>query len=123
MKTDVEKAKEVDEYILKASGLVKDKKGYNALLQLLHTGVLLYDRLGQNTTFDLCKILNYLKFDYDFLSNGIKLKDNSKLNFYRDVMYPSKEERVYVQNYHNSIGKNDPEESEIGWAERKLSQK
>lgn len=90
MKTDVEKAKEVDEYILKYSGLVKDKRGYNALLQLLHTGILMNERLGEEDTVALCKILIHLKFDYEFISFGLKLKANSKLNYYHQVMYPPK---------------------------------
>lgn len=91
MKTDVEKAEEVDEYILKYSGLIKDKRGYNALLNLLHTGVLMNEKLGEEDTYSLCKILIHLKFDYEFISFGIKLKDNSKLNYYHKVMYPPKQ--------------------------------
>jgi hypothetical protein len=90
MKTDAEREKEVDEYILKYSGLVKEKRGYNALLQLLHSGILMNERLGEDDTVELCKILNHLKFDYEFISFGIKLKDNTKLHYYHRVMHPPK---------------------------------
>lgn len=92
MKTNVEKAKEVDDYILIASGLIKEKRGYNALLNLLQTGILMNDRLGVNDSVVLCKILNHIKFEYDFIPDGIQLKQNSKLIFYNTIMYPPKPE-------------------------------
>ncbi len=113
MKTDVEKAVEVDAYILKASGLVKEKRGYNALLNLLQSGILMNDRLGMPDTMELCKVLIHLKFDYEFIPNGVKLKDNSKVNYYNKVMYPPKPEvntETIYQNKHDrrlSVGKEE----------------
>lgn len=123
MKTDVEKAVEVDTYVLKASGLVKDKRGYNALIQLLHTGVLMNKRLGIDDTVVLCKILNHLKFDYEFIPFGLKLKDNSKVNFYNKIMYPPKV--LTSKHKHNnqtlSVGKEEGRGRH--WAENVLARK
>ncbi|MFH6991787.1 hypothetical protein [Flavobacterium sp. FlaQc-48] len=113
MKTDVQKAVEVDAYILKASGLIKEKRGYNALLNLLQSGTLMNERLGMPDTMELCKILIHLKFDYEFIANGVKLTENAKVNYYNTVMYPPKAEaspeRIY-QNKHDrrlSVGKEE----------------
>ena len=127
MKTDVDKAKEVDEYVLKYSGLVKNKRGYNALLNLLQTGILMNDRLGYDDTVVLCKILIHMKFRFEFISDGIVLTDNTKINYYNTIMYPTKPElspeRIY-ENKHDrrqSIGKEERETS--NWAERTLADK
>lgn len=113
MKTDVEKAKEVDEYVLKYSRLVKDKRGYNALLTLLQTGVLMNDRLGYEDTVVLCKILIHMKFRFEFISGGIMLTDNTKVNYYHTVMYPPKTEVNPEKSYQSkhdhklSVGKEE----------------
>jgi hypothetical protein len=58
MKNDVQKVINVDAHILEASRLVKDKRGYNALLSLLNASVLMTDRLGLEDTKEFTKILD-----------------------------------------------------------------
>lgn len=128
MKTDVEKAKEVDEYVLKYSGLVKEKRGYNALLNLLQTGVLMNYRLGFDDTVVLCKILNHLKFEYEFIPDGIKLKDNSKVDYYNCVMYPpkpmvSQKSNKYESKHDRRISVGKEESTTRHWGENIMARK
>ncbi|MDQ1165897.1 hypothetical protein [Flavobacterium sp. SORGH_AS_0622] len=121
MKTDVEKAVEVDAYVLKASGLIKDKRSYNALMNLLQTGVLMNERLGEDDTVVLCKILIVMKFSYEFIPYGVRLKENSKLDFYNKVMYPPK---VEYRNYSDNVLRVGKEErSTRHWAQDILANK
>lgn len=115
MKTDVEKAKEVDAYVLKESGLIKNVTSYNALLNLLQTGQLMNERLGDDETVVLCKILIAMKFEFEFIPYGVRLKENSKLSFYHQVMYPPKVEQIKYSDSVLRVGKE--ERSTRHWAQ------
>lgn len=103
MKTDVEKEKEVNEYILKCSNLRTTSRGYKALTILLEHGNLLYCCLGKNDTLELSKILIYLKCQYNFRPGGLELTQEHKIKFYHAIMYPPKQQYSTEKSY-NFIG-------------------
>lgn len=118
MINEVEKAKAADAHILKASQLVKEKRGYNALIVLLSAGVLMNDRLGQNETYDFTKILDRVGVEYRFIPHGIELRENAKSNYYHNVMYPQKLEPKNDFNtsyYHNDKNLSVGKEEKQGW--------
>jgi hypothetical protein len=91
MKTDEEKAKEVNDYILKWSKLRPTSRGYKALSILLENSNLLYCYLGKDDTLELSKVLIYLKCHYNFKPGGLELTLEHKLRFYHAIMYPTKQ--------------------------------
>ncbi|MHC0440999.1 hypothetical protein [Flavobacterium sp. 3-210] len=82
MANEVQKAITVDEHILNASGLVKDKRGYNALLNLLQNGLLYYERLGIEDTGEFIKVLDRIGLEWRFFDGGIELVENAKTKYY-----------------------------------------
>lgn len=116
---------EVDAYILAHSKLRESSRGYKAIKTLLQEGNLLYWCLGKDDTLELCKIFIYLNFNYQHVSGGLQLRPNSKHEFYHNVMYPKRIERT---NYNKSssnqkLGKDEPDDDRMGWAERQLKNK
>ncbi|KAF2337218.1 hypothetical protein [Flavobacterium daemonense] len=82
MENEVQKAISVDEHILNASGLVKDKRGYNAMLNLLQNGLLMYERLGVEDTGEFIKVLDHIGLEWRFFDGGIELVENAKTKYY-----------------------------------------
>lgn len=87
MNNEVQKAIWVDEHILNASGLEKDKRGYNALLNLLQNGLIMNDRLGESDTIEFSKVLDKIGLEYRFFDGGIELKENAKSMYYLREIY------------------------------------
>ncbi|MDA6072767.1 hypothetical protein NJT12_24395 [Flavobacterium sp. AC] len=77
---------QVDAYVLAASNLRTTSRGYKALKILFEHGNLLYCYLGKWDTLDLIRLLIHLKMDYEFVGGGVQLLENSKSDFYHNVM-------------------------------------
>lgn len=103
---------QVDAYILAASNLRTTTRGYKALQLLLEHGNLLYCYLGKWDTLDLMKLLIHLKFDYEFRTGGIQLHENSKSDFYHNLMDRKVQVRTTYNQSSTRIGKE--ERSEYG---------
>lgn len=112
---------QVDAYILTASKLRTTSRGYKALKLLLEHGNLLYCYLGKWDTLDLMKLFIHLKFNYEFVTGGVQLLENSKSDFYHNRMMrkTSVNTSTYRENIINRVGKAEDENSKIGWADRK----
>ncbi|WP_047775992.1 hypothetical protein [Flavobacterium sp. ABG] len=91
MENEVQKANTVDAHILEASGLVKDKRGYNALLNLLQNGLLMFERLGIEDTSKFIKVLDKIGLEWRFITDGIELKENAKSMYYIREIYNKQE--------------------------------
>ena len=128
MKTDEEKTKEVNDYILKWSKLRSKSRGYKALSILLKHGNLLYGYLGKYDTLELSKVLIYLKCHYTFECAGLQLSQEQKLNFYYKVMYPPRQQYSTENNYTSkrdhrlSVG-NEEKESGRHWGNQIMASK
>ena len=94
MENEVQRAIDIDAHILEASGLVKDKRGYNALLNLLNASVLMTDRLGLENTKEFAKILDKIGLEYRWFDDGIELLHNSHFKYYLKNMYVEPEPYV-----------------------------
>lgn len=112
---------EVDAYVLAASNLRTTSRGYKALKILFEHGNLLYCYLGKWDTLELTKLLIHLKFNYEFVTGGIQLCENSKSDFYYTIMhYKAPEARTkYRENTTKRVGKDEREDGKLGWADRK----
>ena len=103
---------QVDAYVLAASNLQTTSRGYKALKILFEHGNLLYCYLGKWDTLDLMKLLIHLKFNYEFVTGGIQLLENSKSDFYHNVMNRKPQvDTTYNQNSNRIVKE---ERSEYG---------
>ena len=82
MENEVIKAISIHAHIIEASGFTKDKREYNALLNLLHNSVLFYERLGYDETMEFTKVLDKIRLGYRHFDNGIELIENSITGYY-----------------------------------------
>lgn len=99
---------QVDAYILAASNLRTTSRGYKALKLLLEHGNILYSYLGKWDTLELTKLFIHLKISYEFEVGGIQLHENSKSNFYHNLMDRKYEVKTnYNVNSTNRIGKKE----------------
>lgn len=114
MENEVQKVSDVDAHILEASGLVKDKRGYNALLNLLNASVLMTNRLGLDDTKEFSKILDRIGLEYRWFDDGIELMHNSQYKYYIKNIYVEPEPYVSKSTFRNY-------EEGVGWVKTRNS--
>lgn len=103
--------------------LNKDKRYYNeSLKELLRDSCLLCSFTGTDDIVGFTRILNHIGLSFQYITKGIELKENAKINYQAERMYRKQPEPTYrYENKFNRVGKQDPEEGKIGWNERRSS--
>lgn len=120
----------IDIHILKAtvhaytalwSILDKDKTYYNlSLKDLLRDGYLRCSFTGADDIVGFTRILNHIGITFRYISNGIELKENAKIHYRDDKMYKkAPAPTTNNEKSFNRVGKEEPDESKLGWADRK----
>ncbi|BFM41645.1 hypothetical protein CFS9_02860 [Flavobacterium sp. CFS9] len=102
--------------------LEKDKTFYNNSLEgLIQYGNVLCKIVGKDDVVGLTKILNHLGLNFEFVASGLKLMENSKLDYRENVMNKKASFVDYgYEKKFNRIVKDEPEDDKIGWSDRKL---
>lgn len=112
----------IDAHVLEASNLRTTSIGYKALVSLLKYGNVLTYAFSDYTVFvSFTRVLDHLHLEYEFVAFGLQLKENAKLSYYQNVV--NRKVPEFKPTYHegkNRVGKDDPEEGKIGWAEKRF---
>ncbi len=118
---------EIDAHILAASNLKITSIGYKALVSLLKYGNFMsYAFRDYDIFVNFTRMLNHLQVEIEFVPFGLQLKENAKLN-YRNNMMTLKHQKLINQTptqhkeSSSRIGKQDPDDGKLGWAERKMN--
>ncbi|QSW90688.1 hypothetical protein J0383_07730 [Flavobacterium endoglycinae] len=113
---------EIDYHLLFSSNLRPTSIGYRGLTRLLLHGSILHDSLSKDYSVfvNFTKVLDHLRLEYEFITNGVALKPNAKENYRRTVMY-GKPQQV-IQAYAKKpqpLGKDQPDFDKPGWCDRR----
>lgn len=102
--------------------LDKDKTFYNeSLNSLLRDGVVTCS-FDDNDVVGFSKVLNHLGLPFNYVPNGIALKEDARLYYRENKIYrkPPEANPYLHEKKFNRVGKDEPEDGKLGWCDRKL---
>ncbi|URM37153.1 hypothetical protein [Flavobacterium anhuiense] len=110
-------------YISLSSTLARNKYFYDiSLIGLARYGNVLCKLLGNDDVVGFTKILHHIGLKFEYVASGIKLTENAKLE-YKENRMNKKPAIIFSSNHErkfNSLGKKEPDEGKLGWAEKIL---
>jgi hypothetical protein len=99
---------------------------YRSLIGLVQYGNMICKPIGNDEKDDLIgfiRMLAHLGLSYELVPSGIKLKENSKIDYRENKMYakPLDSNPYAHEKRFNSVGKKEADYDKPGWCDKRLS--